>query len=328
MDGGFVRALEPSLDSAMLAILDQSRDCIMAIETDGTLSFISTNGLAAMGIDRLDTVLGQPWHALWSEQSHAQATRALSRAAAGKHARFEARRGDGQTWAVTVSPVHDRTGRITHLISTAWPVTTQGAQVAAAERHAEVQTTVARESQHRLKNLITVIGSISKLIARRSRSVDEFERSFQRQLLHLDRAQILLTDGAEDDGSLGQVVAVVLEGEGSDPRLRVGPLPTGRIGDRTVQLLALVLGELRTNAIKYGALAGEAGRVTLDIKADEDDDLHIVWTEDTGTEAPSPVLSGGSGLELIRRMISTGGSEPEIGWTGRGIRVAFSTPSI
>ncbi|WP_375261499.1 HWE histidine kinase domain-containing protein [Palleronia sp.] len=327
MDGGFVRTLEPSLDSAMLAILDQSRDCITVIETDGSLSFISTNGLLGTGIDRFDAVLGEPWHTLWSGQSRAQAADVLSRAAEGEDARFEAWRDDGQRWEVAVSPVRDRTGRITHLISTAWPVSTPGAKVAAAERNAEMQTTVARESQHRLKNLITVIGSISKLIARRSRTVDEFERSFQRQLLHLDRAQALLTEGAEDDGSLGQVVAVVLEGEGNDPRVTVNPLPTGRIGDRAVQLLALVLGELRTNAIKYGALSEEAGRVLLNIEADGPD-LHVVWTEDTGHERPSPTLSGGSGLELIRRMISTGGSEPEISWTGRGIQVAFDTPGI
>ena len=195
----------------------------------------------------------------------------------------------------------------------------------AAERTAELQTTVARETQHRLKNLITVIGSLSKLIARRSRSVDEFERSFQRQLIHLDRAQSLLTDGAGKHGTLGQVVSVVLEGEGRDQRITVGDLPGGRIGDGAVQLLALVLGELRTNAMKYGALSVESGHVSLEVQ-EVGEALRVTWTEDNGQPLPAPELNGGSGLDLIRRMIASTASEPEIGWTGRGLRLSFCTP--
>ena len=325
MDGGFVHAVEPSLDSAMSAILDHSRDCIAVIETDGVLSFINDNGRTAMGIDSTAPVLGQPWHALWSDESHAPAIDALCSAADGAHSSFEARRDTGPTrrWDVSVSPVQDRAGRITHLLSTARPILDVDARIEAAEREVEMQKAVAREAQHRLKNLITVVASIAKLVARRSNTLAEFERSFQRQLLNLDRAQGLLTDGAEHAGTLGQVVSVVLEGEGSDPRLTVSPLPTGLIGDRTVQLLALVLGELRTNAIKHGALSVDEGRVTLDLRA-EGDDLHIVWTEDVGRTAPDPGLSGGSGLDLIRRMLSSSGAEPEVAWTGRGLRMAFS----
>lgn len=325
MDGGFVHALERSLDSAMSAILDHSRDCIAVIDTDGALSFINENGLAAMGIDSADSVLGQPWHALWSDESHAQALDALSSAADGAHSSFKAQRDAGPTrrWDVSVSPLQDRAGRVTHLLSTARPILDVDARIEAAERNVEMQKAVAREAQHRLKNLITVVASIAKLVARRSNSLAEFERSFQRQLLNLDRAQGLLTDGAENAGTLGQVVSVVLEGEGSDPRLTVSPLPTGLIGDRTVQLLALVLGELRTNAIKHGALSVDEGRVTLDLRA-EGDDLHVVWTEDIGRNAPDPGLSGGSGLDLMRRMLSSSGAEPEIAWTGRGLRMAFS----
>lgn len=326
MDGGFVHALERSLDSAMLAILDHSRDCITLVEIDGALSFVNDNGLTAMGIGTDEMVLGQPWHTLWSDESHAPALGALSRAAEGAQSGFEARRDVGpiRRWDVAISPVHDRAGRITHLVSTARAIPEPDARVAAAERNAEMQTAVAREAQHRLKNLITVIASIAKLVARRSNSLAEFERSFQRQLLNLDRAQGLLTDGAENSGTLGQVVSVVLEGEGRDPRLTVGPLPTGLIGDRAVQLLALVLGELRTNAIKHGALSVDAGRVTLDLRS-EGDDLHIAWVEDIGRDAPDPGLTGGSGLDLIRRMLSSAGAEPDIAWTGRGLRMAFTT---
>lgn len=318
-----MHALECSLDSALLAILNHSRDCIAVIETDGALSFVNDNGLAGLGTD--ESVLGEPWHRLWSDESRADALDALSRALDGAHPRFEARCDTGATrlWDVSISPVRDRAGRITHVVSTARPDPDATARLEAAERDVEMQKAVAREAQHRLKNLITVVASIAKLVARRSTSLAEFERSFQRQLLNLDRAQGLLTDGAENSGTLGQVVSVVLEGEGRDPRLTVSPLPTGLIGDRSVQLLALVLGELRTNAIKHGALSVDEGRITLDLRS-ERDDLHIVWDEDIGRTAPDPGLSGGSGLDLIRRMLSATGAEPEIGWTGRGLRMAFT----
>ena len=60
-------------------------------------------------------------------------------------------------------------------------------------------------------------------------------------------------------------------------RVRVS-VPRMGVGERTATTLALVLHELATNSLKYGALSSETG--TLDVScSDDDDDIVMVWTE-------------------------------------------------
>ena len=53
------------------------------------------------------------------------------------------------------------------------------------------------------------------------------------------------------------------------------------VGEATANTLALVLHELATNSLKYGALSSSTG--TLDMSCTElDDDIVMVWTERGG----------------------------------------------
>jgi two-component sensor histidine kinase len=94
----------------------------------------------------------------------------------------------------------------------------------------------------------------------------------------------------------------------SSGRLRVS-VPRLGVGEAAATTLALVIHELATNSLKYGALSSASG--TLDISCDQPvDPLVIVWTEQGGPPVSAPVGDGGFGSQLVKRSMSSqlGGS--------------------
>jgi PAS domain S-box-containing protein len=180
---------------------------------------------------------------------------------------------------------------------------------AVRERDAQQGVLIA-ELQHRTRNLIAVVRSLAGQTLRDSASFDGFDA----RLRALSRAQGLLARLAEVDrvdfdellrtelaahGRLDELGKVSLEGP-AGVRLRSGP----------VQIFALALHELATNAMKYGALSQPAGRLAVrwNIISGHDGaepSLYVEWHE-SGVAMPdmsSPHPSSGYGRELIERAL-------------------------
>jgi two-component sensor histidine kinase len=91
-------------------------------------------------------------------------------------------------------------------------------------------------------------------------------------------------------------------------RVRVA-VPRMGVGEGTANTLAMVLHELATNSLKYGALSAATG--TLDVSCSEvDDDIVMVWTERGGPPVEAPDGSGGFGSKMVGRVLANhlGGS--------------------
>ena len=86
-------------------------------------------------------------------------------------------------------------------------------------------------------------------------------------------------------------------------------------------LLALVVHELTTNALKYGALSNSVGRVSLAWNK-SDGILYLEWTERGG---PKPVkcAKDGFGMKLLQSSVAINGSL-EMKFEPLGLRVSFS----
>jgi two-component sensor histidine kinase len=89
--------------------------------------------------------------------------------------------------------------------------------------------------------------------------------------------------------------------------------------------LALVLHELATNSLKYGALSVPAG--TLEVTCDApDEEVVLVWTEDGGPPVTPPAGHAGTGYgsELIRRsMMQHFGGGIAHDWAPEGLIVTL-----
>ena len=76
------------------------------------------------------------------------------------------------------------------------------------------------------------------------------------------------------------------------------------VGEVSATTLAMVVHELATNSLKYGALSSATG--TLDVScAPPDKDLIIVWTERGGPPVSTPERVGGFGSTLVTRSLET-----------------------
>jgi two-component sensor histidine kinase len=81
--------------------------------------------------------------------------------------------------------------------------------------------------------------------------------------------------------------------------------------------LALVLHELATNSLKYGAISSETG--TLDVSCSESgNDITMVWTERGGPVVSAPTGDGGYGSKMVSRVLSNQLAGASIAWSPEG----------
>ena len=323
-------------------MLQQSQDCVKILSVDGALDFMNDNGKRIMEIDSFELIVGSPWWTLWPDESQLTISDAVTRALDGEDSRFEAfcptAKGTPRWWDVMVSPIRDDRGNITHILSTSRDVTAareereaernraeaEFARAEAAKQMAELQTAIAQESRHRLKNLLTVVSSLASLVGKHSTNVVDFQNRLKAHLDHIARAQDLLIGTHRKSVTLREAVLAIVE---ADDRLRIADIPRESISDQSVQLLALSLGELQTNAIKHGALAVDNGSVVLKLTSAENG-IHIVWTEDCRERRAAPALVNGSGIALLKRMLTLQSDGIFFDWTGSGLRISFTLPRI
>jgi two-component sensor histidine kinase len=163
----------------------------------------------------------------------------------------------------------------------------------------ERETLLAREVDHRAKNLLAVVQSIVTLTP--AHDAEELKSSVVGRIQALARAHSLLSDSRWDGVLLGDLVAEELAPFVVRITKRVtygGPALTLR--PAAAQSLALVLHELATNAAKYGALSVPAGKLNVEWARDEDElgpFLRVDWTESDGPPVEEPeALSFGSNI--------------------------------
>jgi len=195
------------------------------------------------------------------------------------------------------------------------PLRMVGAMVETTERRAweERQKVLVAELQHRTRNLIAVVRSVAETTARSSIDLADFRVRYRDRLDALARVQGLLSRLKDDVDrvTFDDLIHMELSAVGASSERTTVEGPAGvRLRSSTVQMLAMAIHELATNAVKYGALGRPSGRlsVTWSLDPDEDDGrrwLHINWAESgVDMSAAGSVPRGtGQGRELIEKAL-------------------------
>jgi len=152
------------------------------------------------------------------------------------------------------------------------------------------------ELQHRTRNLIAIVQSISDTALAAAGSLADYRAEFNNRLGALARVQGLLSRDDGRDVTLRDLVQGELNAIGVTPGTEriVMDGPPVTLRQDAVQLLALALHELATNALKHGALKESRGR--LDVKWQMLDGMNTPRLELTWVE---------SGIELNEREVDT-----------------------
>jgi two-component sensor histidine kinase len=193
----------------------------------------------------------------------------------------------------------------------------------------EARELLANEMSHRVKNLFAIAAALTDIAARSSATPKEMASDLTRRLVALGNAHELVRPTLCDQQKatpLGDLLAVLLgayDDRGAiGDRIRVA-VPTVLVGEGSITTLALVVHELATNSIKYGALSSASG--TLDVACTADDrDVVIVWTERGGPEVGAPPGQAGFGSRLVIRSIERQlGGSIAFDWPKEGLIVTL-----
>jgi two-component sensor histidine kinase len=187
---------------------------------------------------------------------------------------------------------------------------------------------LAGEMSHRVKNLLALASGLTSITSRTTETKEEMAKQLTQRLAALGRAHDLVRPLPNGQGSaalLGDLFSVLLapyDDLGAFAgRIRVA-VPRMGIGEKAATSLALVIHELATNSLKYGALSAEQG--LLDISgATVEDDVEILWSEQGCADVPKN-LTEGYGSKLLQRTVGghLGGSIAH-DWTTGGVVVTL-----
>ncbi len=168
---------------------------------------------------------------------------------------------------------------------------------------------LAEEMSHRVKNLFSIASALTAIAARSAATTTEMARDLTQRLTALGRAHDLIRSipgGKESKAFLGDLFSVLLapydETGHLGPRVHV-TMPEIPVGDVAATTLALVVHELATNSIKYGALSAADGQLDVSCTS-HDGKVVVLWTERGGPPCSAPTGVPGFGSKLVSQSMS------------------------
>ncbi len=197
----------------------------------------------------------------------------------------------------------------------------------------EQQETLTNEMSHRVKNLFAVTTGLVRLSARAASTPADMADVLLGRLAALAEANALVRRSFGDKTTLEPVDLAELARKIMRPHAAAGRSenfaaggPPVSLGERATNGLALVLHELATNAVKYGALKGDDGTVSLAWRI-ENDRLAIDWFERGGPPIAHAPSGFGFGTRLSRTtIVDQFGGELNYDWQPQGLSVTMKMP--
>jgi two-component system CheB/CheR fusion protein len=229
------------------------------------------------------------------------------------------RRKDGSLIdiSLTVSPIMDADGRVISASKIARDITERKR----TEAHISV---LAREAEHRAKNVLATVQAIVHLTE--AETVADYKTAVEGRVQALANVHTLFVkshwSGAELHDLVTKELAPYRKGDGTRVAIEG---PAFALEPDTAQTIAVVVHELTTNAIKYGALSVIEGRIVVSWTLNNSGRLVLRWTE-TGGPAVSTPMRKGVGTRVIASMIKQAGGEIRSDWHPTGLLCEISIP--
>jgi two-component sensor histidine kinase len=178
------------------------------------------------------------------------------------------------------------------------------------QRESERETAEARreilvhELAHRVKNTLATVQSIASLSFRHSQGPEAL-RGFQDRLQALVRSHDLLTQRNWEHADISDIAKVALAPLREDKGHRFSLTgPPVDLPPTTAVPVAMIMHELCTNAMKYGALSNDRGTISIRWMTAPDERgtaVSLTWSEDGGPPVKRPDQEG-FGSRLIANL--------------------------
>jgi two-component sensor histidine kinase len=220
-------------------------------------------------------------------------------------------------WSFSYSPLFDDEGRIAGVLNIVTETTrlmrerrelealnhNLSESLARQEEGERQRRVLQRELSHRMKNTLAMVQAVVTQSLRHATSLEEATSVASSRIQALGRAQDMLTESDWTIADLRTAVdAAIKPHVDRDGRFLVTG-PTLELSAQQAMGIALALHELATNAVKYGALSNDTGRVRLSwslLDGTAPHDFRVTWQESGGPPVAVPTRTG-FGSRLIER---------------------------
>jgi PAS domain S-box-containing protein len=291
-------------------VLEALPAAIYTTDAEGRITFFNQAAVAFSG--RTPTIGTDEWCVTWrlyeedgTPLPHDQCPMAVSlkegRPIRGVQAIAERPDGTRVPFMPYPTPLFDPDGKVVGGINML-------VDISALKDAEQEQRILIDELNHRVKNTLSTIQSLSSQTLRSTPDPAEFVLKFQGRVIALAKAHDLLTKRRWTSVSLGELIdQEVFPSVAADPLRLVLDGPEITLSPRIGLSLGMVLHELSSNAQNFGSLQSETGAVRLKWTVSKAEDgqtrLHISWVEHGGPAIEEPSRHG-FGCRLIERTIT------------------------
>jgi PAS domain S-box-containing protein len=298
----------------LASIVESSDDAIVSKNLDGIITSWNRGAVRVFGYTA-EEAIGQPITIVIPQDRHDEERAILTRIRRGERIdHFETvrqrRHGSLIIVSLTVSPVRDAEGKIVGASKIARDITEQ-------KRNQEQIATLAREAEHRSKNLLASVQATVKLS--QSDTSDGLKHAIEGRIRALANVHSLFVEtrwiGAELSTAATQELAPYFKD--AEMRVRIDG-PQVLLKPDIAQAIAVILHELATNAAKYGALSAAEGQIDLKWSHEADGWLTLRWTETGGPEVQTPTRQG-FGRRVIEGMVGQFQGKASFDWRAEGL---------
>ncbi len=303
----------------LASIIDSSDDAIVSKNLDGIITSWNSGAERVFGYSASEAI-GQPITLVIPQDRQSEEREILTRIRRGERIdHFEAvrQRKNGSLIVVslTVSPVKDANGKIVGASKIARDITEQ-------KKNQELIVTLAREAEHRSKNLLA--NAMATVNLSQSNSPEGLKEVIAGRIQALANVCSLFAEtrwiGAEISAIAKQELAPY-----SDGNRTFTDGPQTLLAPDAAQAVAVALHELATNAAKYGALSTPGGQVRLEWSHAAAGSLRLRWIEAGGPVAQEPTRKG-FGTRIVEQMIVQQKGEVRFDWRKEGLVCEITLP--
>jgi two-component sensor histidine kinase len=197
-------------------------------------------------------------------------------------------------------------------------------EVEAAEKQTAL---IARELNHRVKNLFSVVLAIVQLSGRGATSAQEAVVRIRERIQALGRAhEVSLGENPMAGFKLEDILKVILSPYVSPTAELVLEGPAVELPAMRATPIGLIFHELATNALKYGAWSANGGKVTLNWSVAANS-LRLSW-EESGSEPLRSEGESGFGTKMIGAAVAQLGGTIARERGDHGLKIVIGAPLI
>jgi PAS domain S-box-containing protein len=298
----------------LASIVQFSDDAIVSKNLDGIITSWNKGAERVFGYTAEEAV-GRPITIVIPQDRQDEERTILTRIRRGERIEhFETvrqRKHGSLIWvSLTISPVKNAEGKIVGASKVARDITEQ-------KRTSDQIATLAREAEHRSKNLLANVQAMVNLS--QADAVADLKKAIEGRIQALANVHSLFVASRWIGAELSAIATQEFGpySAAGEKRVRIDG-PQVLLEPDTAQAVAVSLHELATNAAKYGALSTANGHVDLKWSHEANGRLNLRWMEAGGPTVQPPTRRGFGG-RVIEQMIAQLKGKSRFDWRAEGL---------